>query len=109
MGIRHNVAVLALSIDFDNLFQPAGSWAHEHDSVDALFQDARGRGFEGLMVKSLDHTYERGKRTDGWLKVKPEDDADGIIIALHEAISEDGTPLGRTGSITIKVEDGSEV
>ena len=108
MGIRHNVAVLALSIDFDNLFQPAGSWAHEHDSVDAMFTVARERGFEGLMVKSLDHTYERGKRTDGWLKVKPEDDADGIITEIHEAIGEDGTPLGRAGSVTIKVEDGSE-
>ena len=108
MGVRHNVAVQALSIDFDNLFQPAGSWAHGHDSVDAMFTVARERGFEGLMVKSLDHTYERGKRTDGWLKVKPEDDADGLITEIHEAISEDGTPLGRAGSVTIKVEDGSE-
>ena len=108
MGKRHMVAVLANSIGFYNLAQPAGAWADEPSNVDAMFQVARESGFEGLMVKSLDHTYERGKRTDGWLKVKPEDDADGIITALHEAISENGTPLGRTGSITIKVEDGSE-
>jgi ATP-dependent DNA ligase len=108
MGIRNYVAVLAMSIGFYNLSQPVGAWADEPSNVDAMFQVARESGFEGLMVKSLDHTYERGKRTDGWLKVKPEDDADGIITALHEAISENGTPLGRIGSITIKVEDGSE-
>lgn len=108
MGKRNMVSVLANSINFYNLSQPAGAWADEPSNVDAMFQVAREYGFEGLMVKSLDHTYERGKRTDGWLKVKPEDDADGIITALHEAISENGTPLGRTGSITIKVEDGSE-
>lgn len=103
---RHRVAVLAAEIDF-NLFQPAGSWAHEEESVVKMFNVARERGFEGLMVKSLSHTYEPGKRIDGWLKVKPEDDADGIITELHEAHSEDGTPLGRVGSVTIAVEDGS--
>jgi len=106
MTERHTAAVLAAAQDFD-VFQPAGSWAHEEASVEQMFTVARERGFEGLMVKSLDHLYERGKRTNGWLKVKPSDDADGTITALHEAVSEDGTPLGRTGSITIAVEDGS--
>ena len=108
MQERHNLAVLALAQDFDNLFQPPGSWAHEEGSVEAMFEVARSRGYEGLMVKSLQHKYLRGKRTDGWLKVKPEDDADGTITAIHEAISEDGQPLGRAGSVTIRVEDGSE-
>lgn len=103
---RHRVAVLAAQIDF-NLFQPAGSWAHSEEAVTEMFIVARERGFEGLMVKRLDHLYEPGKRVDGWLKVKPEDDADGTITELHEAHSEDGTPLGRIGSITIAVEDGS--
>jgi len=103
---RHTVSVLAASINFE-LYQPAGSWAHEEASVGEMFIVARERGFEGLMVKSMQHLYMRGKRTDGWLKVKPSDDADGIITELHEAVSEAGEPLGRTGSITIKVEDGS--
>lgn len=107
MHTRHNVVVAGISIDMP-IFEPAGSWAHEEASVEEMFKVARERGYEGLMVKSLDHTYERGKRTNGWLKVKPEDDADGVILELHEAISEDGTPLGRTGSVTILVEDGSK-
>lgn len=106
MTERHTAAVLAAAQNFE-VYQPAGSWAHEEASVEQMFTVARERGFEGLMVKSLDHLYERGKRTNGWLKVKPSDDADGTITALHEAVSEDGTPLGRTGSITIAVEDGS--
>lgn len=103
---RHTVCVLAASFDMP-LYQPAGSWAHSEGSVGEMFITARERGYEGLMVKSLGHLYEPGKRTDGWLKVKPTDDADGIITELHEAHSEDGTPLGRIGSITIAVEDGS--
>lgn len=104
---RHTVCVLAASIGMQ-LFQPAGSWAHSEEGVAEMFIVARERGFEGLMVKSLGHLYEPGKRTAGWLKLKPTDDADGVILELHEAVSEDGTPLGRTGSITILVEDGSK-
>lgn len=78
------------------------------ESAEASFALARHDGVEGVMVKSLTHVYEAGKRSYGWLKMKPEDDADGVITRIHEAISEDGTPLGRAGSVTIKVEDGSE-
>lgn len=75
--------------------------------VEAAFNAARERGREGVMVKQMHAKYER-KRTDGWLKMKPEDDADGVIVALHDAISLEGVPLGRTGSVTIKCEDDSE-
>jgi hypothetical protein len=107
MNTRHHVAVLAASFDFD-LYQPAGSWAHEEASVEQMFIVARERGHEGLMVKSLQHLYQPGKRSYGWLKFKPSDDADGVIMELHEAVSEHGEPLGRTGSITLLLEDGSK-
>lgn len=106
MSVRHSVAVIAVA-EGTNVEQPAGQWANSEEDVDRLFLNARAAGFEGLMVKSLGHSYERGKRTDGWLKVKPEDDADGVIVEIHEAISETGEPLGRAGSVTIRVEDGS--
>jgi len=104
---RHNVYVQAVALEVP-LVLPAGTWVHNEEEVGDLFLKAHAAGHEGLMVKSMAHLYERGKRTYGWLKVKPEDDADGIITAIHEAISEDGKPLGRAGSVTIKVEDGSE-
>lgn len=108
MSERHNVAVAAFDGLGLNMAVPHGEWARSAEDVDAMFTSARAKGYEGLMVKSLGHTYQRGKRTYGWLKVKPEDDADGIIEELHEAISEDGTPLGRAGSVGIRVEDGSK-
>lgn len=78
----------------------------DSEQVDAAFSYARHRGLEGVMVKQPDALYER-KRTDGWLKMKPEDDADGIIEELIEAVSEQGEKLGRTGSVRIRLADGS--
>ena len=86
------------------------------DAVDAAFLNARSRGLEGVMVKQLHAKYER-KRTDGWLKMKPEDDADGVIVELIEATATVadpergiavGDPLGRIGSVRVRMEDGSE-
>lgn len=86
-----------------------------HD-VENAFLNARARGLEGVMVKQPFALYER-KRTDGWLKMKPENDADGAITALHEAVCGTDQPelglkvgdkLGRIGSATIRMEDGSE-
>jgi hypothetical protein len=86
-----------------------------HD-VDNAFLNARARSLEGVMVKQPGHLYER-KRTDGWLKMKPEDDADGVIVELIEATATVadpergiavGDPLGRIGSVRVRMEDGSE-
>lgn len=86
------------------------------DAVDAAFLNARSRGLEGVMVKQLHAEYER-KRTDGWLKMKPEDEADGVIVELIEATATVadpergiavGDPLGRIGSVRVRMEDGSE-
>jgi len=88
----------------------------DHESVDEAFVNARSRGLEGVMVKQLHAPYER-KRTDGWLKMKPEDDADGVITELIEATATVadpergiavGDPLGRVGSVRVRMEDGSE-
>lgn len=80
----------------------------EHEVLER-YEQARNAGNEGLMVKSMDHFYEVDKRTNGWLKVKPEDDADALIHGVTEAISEAGEPLGRVGSIQGATEDGQAV
>ncbi len=86
-----------------------------HD-VENAFLNARARGLEGVMVKQPGALYER-KRTDGWLKLKPEEDADGVIVELLEATAtvDDperavrvGDPLGRVGSVRVRMQDGSE-
>lgn len=86
------------------------------EQVTALYLHYRELGYEGAMVKRTHFTYARGKRTDDWLKYKPENDADGIIEGFEEAIcGKDqpelglrvGDPLGRIGSVHVRMEDGS--
>ena len=77
------------------------------EDVHVAFDQARARNFEGLMVKDLSHVYELDKRIYGWLKVKPEDDADGRITAVNRAYSIQGEPLDRAGSVSVECEDGS--
>lgn len=81
------------------------------------YHQAREDGFEGLMVKSCEHLYQRGKRIDGWLKLKPNESADGIIQCINQAHASkdfaDGTlkgdPLGRAGSVSLVLPDESTV
>lgn len=75
--------------------------------LDRKFVEVREGGDEGLMVKTLDHLYECGKRIDGWLKMKPEDKVDGRITGINQAFSIAGEPLDRAGSIDVVCEDGS--
>ncbi len=79
----------------------------DEDAVDAAFLLFRSQGHEGAMVKSFQHQYQIGKRIDGWLKMKPEQEEDGIVVGFVEAISEDGVPLGRVGSVKVRTEDGT--
>lgn len=92
--------------------------AESPEEVHEAYAKYREQGFEGAMVKSTNHTYERGKRIYGWLKYKPEEDADGVVTALHEAHAQEdqpargirkGDPLGRIGSATLRVGAGDAV
>lgn len=104
---RYSVCSQAINVNL-KLYAPEQYTCTNEAAVDALFIKVRERGFEGLMVKSLRHLYHSvPARTDGWLKLKPEAEADGKIIELHEAYSLDGAPLGRIGSVTVELEDGS--
>lgn len=46
-----------------------------------LYEKVRAEGNEGLVIKDPMGTYRRGKKT-GWWKMKPENEADGIIKGL---------------------------
>ena len=83
------------------------SSAEHLDAVlDDIFTAAVQTGYEGLMLKTAHGMYER-TRSKYIIKVKPEEDADGLIIGMTEAVSEDGVPLGRAGSLEVRLEDGS--
>jgi len=79
----------------------------DEDQVHEAYARARDAGKEGLMIKTAQHLYQRGKRTKDWLKLKPELDFDGVITGINQAIAEDGTPHNRAGSVNVQCEDGS--
>lgn len=51
-------------------------------SLNELYAEVRERGLEGLIVKDPLGKYRRGKKT-GWWKMKPENEADGVVTGLN--------------------------
>lgn len=89
------------------MLEPAGQLANSESELIRIFNEVRELGEEGLMVKTTNHTYVQGGRIDGWLKMKPENEADGQLVEVHRATSIHGEPLDRIGSVTLRLEDGS--
>ena len=54
---------------------------YDMDELDALYRQKREEGHEGLVVKDPRGIYKRGKKS-GWWKLKPENEADGVVTGL---------------------------
>jgi DNA ligase 1 len=52
-------------------------------AAQAFYDDALGRGHEGVMVKALDAPYEPGARSATWLKVKRVHTLDLVVLAAE--------------------------
>lgn len=52
------------------------------DDLHALYKEKREEGHEGLIVKDPQGIYKRGKKS-GWWKMKPENEADGIVVGIN--------------------------
>lgn len=89
------------------MIRPEGRLLLDEADVMAFYRYARQKGQEGLMVKTLEHTYSR-TRTWDWLKLKPEETHDGIITEVVQARSIHGELLDRAGSVRVTLEDGSK-
>jgi bifunctional non-homologous end joining protein LigD len=52
-----------------------------HNSADAneLYQVAVSHGFEGVVAKRIDATYQPGKRSGAWLKIKAEQSGEFVV------------------------------
>ncbi|HEU0131384.1 MAG TPA: ATP-dependent DNA ligase [Mycobacteriales bacterium] len=55
----------------------------DEEAARAFFDDAVGRGHEGVVAKGLDLPYEAGRRGAGWLKVKPRHTLDLVVLAAE--------------------------
>ena len=52
------------------------------DSAETFARQALARGHEGVLVKALAAPYEAGRRGAGWLKVKPVETLDLVVLAV---------------------------
>ena len=58
--------------------------ANSAEHLDELFQQARDRGNEGLMVKDLNSPYTPGRRGKSWLKLKRELATLDVVVTAVE-------------------------
>ena len=72
------------------------------DAARAFTAEALARGHEGVMVKSLEATYDAGRRGVGWLKVKPVHVLDFVILAAEWG---HGRRQGRLSNLHLGVRD----
>lgn len=72
--------------------------------VDIIYDKMIEAGHEGAMIKRYDHKWLPKRCPDSWMKLKPEEEADGEIIGYVEG---DGKYTGNVGSVTLRFADGS--
>ncbi len=67
---------------------PAGSVASrlvtgDVEAGSAFFAEVVAAGQEGVIVKALDAPYDAGRRGAGWIKVKPRNTLDLVVLAVE--------------------------
>ncbi|MEP7338854.1 MAG: ATP-dependent DNA ligase [Acidobacteriota bacterium] len=73
------------------------------EKQDKFFQRAIKAGHEGLMAKDPDATYLPGRRTDRWMKLKPEFET--LDVAVVGGIYGTGRRRGLLSSLIVAVRD----
>jgi len=58
--------------------------AHKPEDLEQLFEQARKRGNEGLMIKDLESSYTPGRRGKSWLKMKRELATLDVVVTAVE-------------------------
>jgi bifunctional non-homologous end joining protein LigD len=94
----------------DQVIEPGPVWhtSPMHDDGEALRAAAEERGLEGVVAKRLDSTYEAGKRTRTWLKVKVRRRQEMVVGGW---LAGEGNRSGRIGALLVgyheKAGDGA--
>jgi DNA ligase-1 len=73
------------------------------DEIAAFLTQAMDAGHEGLMAKRLDAPYASGKRGKNWLKIKPADTLDVVVLAAEWG---HGRRRGSLSNYWLGVRDG---
>ncbi|AZV02342.1 DNA ligase [Pectobacterium phage Q19] len=119
-GEDHQVQNLLMPYHVDAMIEllveyfPEVEWlkAESYDVFDmvelnALYEKARADGHEGLVVKDPHGIYKRGKKS-GWWKMKPENEADGVVVGLvwgTKGLANEGKVIG----FEVELENGRVV
>lgn len=93
-----------------DLVPPSGAgWqVPEHRVGDgaALYEAAAARHLEGVMAKRLDSTYQPGKRSPAWVKVKVRRRQELVVGGWQPG---EGGRAGRLGSLLVGYYDGGQL
>lgn len=73
------------------------------DEAAAFFGDLVDRGHEGVVAKSLSAAYEAGRRGASWVKVKPRQTLDLVVLAVEWG---SGRRAGTLSNIHLGARDG---
>jgi DNA ligase-1 len=75
------------------------------EKADAFYKAAMRAGHEGLMAKRLDSAYAPGARGKDWLKLKPSETLDLVIVAVDWG---SGRRKGWLSNYHLAVKDGDD-
>jgi bifunctional non-homologous end joining protein LigD len=81
-------------------------FSDDFDDGAALFEVAQQGGLEGIISKRTTSTYQQGKRSRDWLKVKTEWNEEFVVAGYTRG---SGRRAGTFGSLVLAVNDGSEL
>ena len=84
---------------------PLVQLVHAVEDGPALNAAALATGFEGVVGKRLDSRYEPGKRTTGWVKVKPTTTAEYLVGGFTQGKGSRGV----IGSILVGFKEGAKL
>ena len=83
------------------------SYAISPEQIDEAFTAAQARGNEGLMLKSLESTYQPGRRGSAWIKLKRELATLDVVVTAVEYGH--GRRAAVLSDYTFAVRDGSRL
>jgi ATP-dependent DNA ligase len=78
-----------------------------HELVTKYYQEFLEQGYEGAVLKTTDHVYQPSagsKRSNDWIKIKPEETTEGIITEIIEG---EGQHQGLVGKFMVKWVDAT--
>ncbi len=85
---------------------PLQEYVYSIEDAQSIVKEWVNTGYEGAMLKNIQHIYQPGKRTNDIIKLKPRKTADLLCIATKPGT---GKYQGKAGSLLLRDSEGREV